>query len=229
MAIAFVRTIILYFVIIIGVRLMGKRQVGELEPSELVLSLLIADLAAVPMQDFGIPLLSGIIPILTLLAVTMILSVLTMKSISLRVLLCGRPSIVVRDGKPVQNEMRRARFTVDELMEELRMKGCSDLSKIKYAILETNGQLSVLLCTEQQPATLSALGVVPQERGLPLTIISDGRVLERNLRLSGHDTVWLNDQIASFGCAGTPDVFLMTVDELGGIYFCPREEKEGQR
>ena len=119
MIIAFLRTIILYLLIIVGIRLMGKRQVGELEPSELVLDLIIADLAAVPMQDFGIPLLSGIIPILTLLSVTMVLSVLTMKSVKFRAIVCGRPSIIVENGRLNQQEMRRNRFTVDELNEEL--------------------------------------------------------------------------------------------------------------
>ena len=153
MVIAFLRTIILYLFIIVGIRLMGKRQVGELEPSELVLALLIADLAAVPMQDFGIPLLTGIIPILTLLCLTMALSVLTMKSVRFRAVLCGRPSIIVENGKLHQREMQKNRFTVDELMEELRMKGITDLNSIKYAILETNGQISVLPYAAQQPVT----------------------------------------------------------------------------
>ena len=140
----FLRTIILYILITAGVRLMGKRQVGELEPSELVLSLIIADLASVPMQDYGIPLLTGVVPIITLLSLTMILSVLTMKSIRFRALMCGRPSIMVQNGALNQREMSRNRLTVDELLEELRGKGYTDLSQIKYAILETNGQLSVL-------------------------------------------------------------------------------------
>ena len=123
---------------------MGKRQVGELEPSELVLSLIIADLASVPMQDYGIPLLTGVVPILTLLSLTMILSVLTMKSVRFRALLCGRPSIVIQNGSLDQREMARNRLTLDELLEELRGKGYTDLSAVKYAILETNGQLSVL-------------------------------------------------------------------------------------
>ena len=131
------RTIILYILIIAGVRLMGKRQVGELEPSELVLSLIIADLASVPMQDYGIPLLTGVVPILTLLSVTMILSVLTMKSVAFRAILCGRPSMVVQNGTLDQKEMAKTRLTVDELLEELRIKGYTDISQIKYAILET--------------------------------------------------------------------------------------------
>ena len=125
------RTIILYILIIAGVRLMGKRQVGELEPSELVLSLIIADLASVPMQDYGIPLLTGIVPILTLLSVTMILSVLTMKSVRFRALLCGKPSVVVRNGAVDQREMAKNRLTVDELLEELRIQGYTDLSVVK--------------------------------------------------------------------------------------------------
>ena len=148
---ALIRTVILYILIIAGVRLMGKRQVGELEPSELVLSLIIADLAAVPMQDFGIPLLTGVIPILALLAMTMILSVMTMKSIRFRALLCGRPSVVIRRGEIDQGEMRRNRLTVDELLEELRSQGYTGPQKVEYAILETNGQLSVLPWAAEKP------------------------------------------------------------------------------
>ena len=136
MVIAFLRTIILYLFIIAGVRLMGKRQVGELEPSELVLALIIADLAAVPMQDYGIPLLSGIIPILTLLCITMIISVLTTRSVRFRAIICGRPSIIVEDGKILQKEIKKNRFTVDELMEELRLKGVTDITTVKWRILQ---------------------------------------------------------------------------------------------
>ena len=120
MVIAFLRTIILYLFIIVGIRLMGKRQVGELEPSELVLALLIADLAAVPMQDFGIPLLSGLLPILTLLALSLLLSQLSLRSLRLRALICGTPTVLIRGGKLQQDAMRKNRFTIDELMEELR-------------------------------------------------------------------------------------------------------------
>ena len=223
MVIAFFRTMILYILIIAGVRLMGKRQVGELEPSELVLSLLIADLAAVPMQDFGIPLLTGVIPILTLLCLTMILSVLTMKSVRFRVLLCGRPSIVIRDGALDQAEMRRNRFTVDELFEELRIQGYTDPSLIKYAILETNGQLSVLPYANQKPPTLSQLSMGTDEPGLPLILISDGHLLPDNLRRLGHDRAWLDHQLAQRRCPSPEQVFLMTADELGRVYFVPRQ------
>ena len=139
----FMRTIILYLIIIVGFRLMGKRQVGELEPSELVLSLLIADLASVPMQDLGLPLHSGIIPILTLLSLTMALSVLTMKNMRFRVLMCGKPSIIIRDGQIDQLEMRRNRLTVDELLEELRSHGYLNPADVMYAILETIVEIGI--------------------------------------------------------------------------------------
>ena len=226
MIIAFVRTIILYLLIIAGIRLMGKRQVGELEPSELVLALIIADLAAVPMQDFGIPLLAGIIPILTLLSLTMIISVISMKSIKFRALICGRPSIIVENGTLHQLEMAKNRFTVDELMEELRMKGITDIATVKYAILETNGQISVLPFADQKPPTAKDLKVAPEELGLPAVLINDGRVLEHNLKLRGYDRNWLNTQLKAHKVKDPKEVYLLTVDELGRIYFAPREEEK---
>lgn len=224
MIIAVIRTIILYLLIILGIRLLGKRQIGELEPSELVLSLIIADLAAVPMQDFGIPLLMGLIPILTLLCLSAILSGLTVRSIRFRALLCSRPSIVVQDGKVLSKELNKNRFTVDELMEELRMAGITDLSSVKYAVLETTGRISVLPYVQDQPVTPRAMGLKPREGGLPITIISDGRVLRRNLRARNLSQSWLDQELASRGMKSPREVFLLTVDEGGKVYFSPKEE-----
>lgn len=226
MVIAFIRTIILYLLIIAGVRLMGKRQVGELEPSELVLALLIADLAAVPMQDFGIPLISGVIPILTLLSMTMIFSMLSMKSVRFRALLCGRPSIIVENGKLHQREMAKNRFTVDELMEELRMKGVTDISTVKYAILETNGQLSVLPYADQKPPAAKDMALSPEEGGLPIVIINDGHILEHNLKTRGYDLNWLEKQLEQRGVKKAEEVYLLTADEQGRVYFAPKEDKK---
>ena len=223
MVIAFLRTVILYLLIIAGIRLMGKRQVGELEPSELVLALIIADLAAVPMQDFGIPLLTGIIPILTLLCITMALSVLTMKNVKFRAIVCGRPSIIVENGTLHQREMQKNRFTVDELMEELRMKGITDLSTVKYAILETNGRLSVLPYANQLPVTAEQMNVTPEDVGLPVVVINDGRVIERNLHTRGLDRNWLDKQLAQHKRKQPSDVFLLTVDEQNRVYFVAKE------
>ena len=208
---AVVRTIILYLLIILGIRLMGKRQIGELEPSELVLSLIIADLAAVPMQDFGIPLIMGIIPILTLLCLSAILSVLTVKSI--------------RDGKILTREMVKNRFTVDELMEELRMAGVTDLSTVKYAVLETTGRISVLPYAEHQPVTVRDMGLKVKEAGLPVIVVSDGRVLSHNLKTRNLSMRWVKEQMGSRGVQDIRQVFLMTVDEADNVYFVKKEEK----
>ena len=197
---------------------------GELEPSELVLSLIIADLASVPMQDYGIPLLTGIVPILTLLSVTMILSVLTMKSVRFRAILCGRPSMVIRNGMVDQREMAKNRLTVDELLEELRIQGYTDLSTVKYAILETNGQLSVLPYANQKPPTARDMKVSVEEGGLPRVVVSDGKLLERNLKALGHDRPWLDRQLSQRGCRDLSKVFLLLVDESDAVYFA---EKDG--
>lgn len=218
MFVVLIRTVVLYLLIIVGIRLLGKRQVGELEPSELTLALIIADLASVPMQDNGIPLLSGLIPIIVLLAVATILSVLSAKSIRFRALLCGRPSVVIQDGLVLEGELRKNRLTVDELMEELRNQGHTDFQSIKFAILETNGQLSVLPYAGQKPPTAAQLGLTPQEPGMPVILISDGRLLDQNLKSRGYERKWLDKQLAARGLSSPEQVFLLTVDQLGGIY-----------
>ena len=209
----------------VGLRLMGKRQIGELEPSELVLTLIISDLAAVPMQDFGIPLSRGVIPIIALLCVTLLLSIFTVKSIRFRAFICGRPSIVIKDGKLCQQEMLKNRFTLDELSEELRVQGYSDISKVKYAILETNGQLTVLLNAEEQPVTAVQMGLTPEEPGLPAIIISDGRLLEDNLKKRGLDDKWLEKQLEHNHVRRVKDVFILSVDEQGTVFFAEKEKK----
>ncbi len=220
----FARTIILYVIIIVGIRLMGKRQVGELEPSELVLSLLIADLASVPMQDVELPLHTGVVPMLTLLAITMAMSVLTVKSIRFRTLLCGQPSIVIKGGKIVQREMAKTRLTIDEVLEELRSQGYTDLSTIAYAILETNGMLSVLPYANQKPPSALDLGVQVSDGGLPQILISDGNLIAKNLAMQNHDIPWIEDKIAQLGIAQIKDIFLMTIDESGAIYYALKEK-----
>ena len=223
MFVVLIRTIILYLLIIVGLRLLGKRQLGELEPTELTLTLIIADLASVPMQDNGIPLLAGLIPIIVLLCLATILSVLSVKSIGFRTLLCGRPSVVITDGVIVERELRRNRLTVDELLEELRIQGYSDLTNIKFAVLETNGQLSVLLRASQLPVTAAQMKIKPRETGLPVIVISDGRLLSRALSEQGRSEKWLYRQLASHGLTSPKQVFLLTVDQLGNTYCVPKE------
>ena len=225
MATAFLRTIILYFLIMVGLRLMGKRQIGELEPSELVLTMMRSDLATVPMQDFGIPLLSGVIPILTLLSLSMLLSQLSLCSIRFRRLLCGSPTVLIDRGKLRQDAMRKNRFTIDELLEELRGQGISNLNDVKYAILENSGQLSILPWPEVQPPSAKDLGTeVTDSVSLPIILINDGRVIARNLEQCGKSEEWLQKQVQKQGLASCREVFLLTLDSGDKIYCLPKEK-----
>jgi len=226
MTTAFFRTVILYLILMVGLRLMGKRQIGELEPSELVLTLIISDLAAVPMQDFGIPLVNGVFPIVTLLCLSLLLSFFSLKSIRFRGLVCGHPTVIVREGKVLQQNMARNRFTVDELYEQLRSQGYSDLSSIKYAILETSGQVSVLPYTRESPITPRGMGLESQDDvTLPILLINDGHIMSNNLRASGYDQNWLDKQLRERRLTSPRQVFLMTVDETGCVVCVAKEEK----
>ncbi len=222
MLISFLRTMVLYFVLVLTVRLMGKRQIGEMEPAEFVVTMLIANLAAIPMQDIAIPLFSGLVPILVILGIELILSVLTMRSIKIRKLLCGKPVILIENGKILEENLTATRVNLDELTAHLREKDIFDLAQIKYAILETNGQLSTLLYEEYLPVTPKDTGMSVGESGLPVTIVSSGRVLEENLRLTGLDTNWLKKELKKRSST-IRSTLLMTVDSTGKIYHAPRE------
>ncbi len=221
---AFSRTIILYLLIMAGMRLMGKRQIGELEPSELVLTMMISDLAAVPMQDFGIPLLAGLIPILTLLSLSMLLSQLSLHHLRFRRFLCGTPAVLIKAGKLQQEAMRKNRITLDELLEELRGQGYSSIQDVKYAVLENSGRLSVLPWTAHQPPTTSQLGLELQDDvTLPVILVNDGRVISRNLTACGRDEAWLRKELSRQEISSLQQVFLLTLDERGNV-FCVRKE-----
>jgi uncharacterized membrane protein YcaP (DUF421 family) len=224
MATALFRTVILYLILVAGLRLSGKRQIGELEPIELVLTMLLSDLASVPMQDFGIPLLHGIIPIVTLLSLSTLLSYASLRSVRFRELVCGRPAVIIRDGRIQQEAMRRNRLTLDELLEELRFQGISDLDDVKYAVWETGGQLSVLLRSDRQPVTPAQLGLsVEDDTVLPTVIINDGRVLRQSLHRAGLDESWLRRQLRTHGAATAADVYLLMVDGRCGVTCVMRE------
>ena len=224
MATAFFRTIILYLLLIVGLRLTGKRQIGELEPIELVLTMLLSDLASVPMQDFDSPLINGVVPILTLLALTTLLSYISFRSGRFRSLICGEPAIVVRCGRLQQRAMRHNRMTVDELMEELRGQGVTNLKDVKYAVLETSGQLSVLLRADVQPATPKQMGLkVDDDVFLPVIIIDNGRLMGKNLQKMGLDDKWLQKQLKAHKAHRVQDVFLMTVDRGGSVVLAKKE------
>ena len=218
MLISLIRTIILYLILIITVRLMGKRQIGEMEPSEFVVTMLIANLAAIPMQDSAIPLFSGLIPILVVLSVELILAVLSIKLIRMRRLLCGKPVILIENGVMLQENLRRTRINLDELTGQLREQGILDLSTVQYAILETNGQISTFLYAKNSPAPAKDAGLSPKDTSLPYTIVSDGRLLRENLQLTQRTEQWLHETLRQYGCP-LREVFLLTVDGRGQTYF----------
>ena len=225
MAVVLVRTLVIYFTLLLAMRLMGKRQLGEMELSEFVLAAMIADLASNPLQDMGVPLLNGLVPIATLFCCEVLIAGITLKSVRLRSVIFGKPSILIRRGKILQEEMFKNRFTLDELMQELRSQSINDLSEIEYGILETNGRLSVILFPAQRPATGAQLGLAPEEGGYPSILISDGRVLDANLRRLGLERGWLDRQLKDHGVRSPEQVYLLTATETGKVYFAKKEER----
>ena len=223
---AFFRTVALYLLLMVGLRLTGKRQLGQMEPTELVLMMLLSDLAAVPMQDFGIPLLHGAVPIITLLGLSTLISAICIRHIRFRDLVCGSPTIVIREGVIQQREMARNRLTVDELLEELRLQGVLSPSQVKYAVLETGGQLSVMLRADQQPVTPQQMALpVEDDVHLPVVIVSDGHLLEKNMAKLSLDEKWLQRQLQRHGLAHHKQVFLLTVDGTGQVELTKKEGK----
>lgn len=225
MAVITVRTIIVFLCILAAMRLMGKRQLGQLELSELVVAVLISDLAAMPLQDLGIPLLNGLVPVVILFSCELLISWLSLKSPGFRRLCFGKPSILMRDGKILARELSKNRFSLDELCEELRGKGVTDLRTVSCAILETDGTLNVLLRAECQPPTASQLGVQTPEPGLPTALISDGQVETANLRLLGLSQSWLLQELKRRGYTAPEQVYYMNLDGAGGIYLQGKEPK----
>ena len=220
---SYLRTILLYLILLVCVRLLGKRQIGQMEASEFVVAMLVADLASIPMQDVSIPLYTGLVPILTVLGAEMVLSSLSLRSIKLRKLLCGKPVILIENGRIIQNNLRRTRVTIDELMGHLREKDILDVRTVQYAILETNGNLSVFPYPAEVAPSAKDLNVHPKDRYLPVTIVSDGHLMEENLALSGRDRDWLLKTLGDYRAtvAGT---WLLTVDKTGHILWLGKEE-----
>lgn len=225
MLISFVRTLILYFLIVSIMRLMGKRQIGELQPSELVVALVIADLAAVPMADVGIPLLYGIIPILTLFICEELLSYISLKSQRARGIICGTPSILIEKGVIVQKELNRLRYNLNDLLEQLRLKDYHNLEDVEYAILETCGKLSVIPKLDKTPITAGDMNIQLNYTGLPATLIIDGRINSENLKLMGLDEAWLNEQLKLNNIKSAKYVFFAYVNEDKTFRFQVKDKK----
>ncbi len=223
MAISFGRAVFLYLMLILMVRLMGKRQVGQMEPSEFVVTMLMADLASIPMDDPSVPLHRGLIPMAAVLGTELLLSVLSMDSVGLRRLLCGKPVILIENGRLIQRNLRRTRITADELSGHLRIKDILDITSVQYAILETNGELSVFPWPQYRPATAEESGIQAEKQSLPVTLIEDSRLLRQNLAISGKDEKWLKKTLSRHK-SSIKDTFLLTVDGSNKVVWIPKEE-----
>ena len=222
MIVSYVRTLILYSLLILVIRLMGKRQIGQMEPSEFVVTMLVANLASIPMQDDGVPLFFGMIPIITVLGMELVLSAVSLKSIRLRRLLCGKPVILVENGKILQANLRKTRVTMDELTGLLRLKDVLDLRSVHYAILETNGNLSVFPYPQEKPASAADAGISVRAQYLPFTLVCDGFLLKENLAKAKKDTLWVQKVLQERG-ATLEQTWLLTVDQADKIVFYRKE------
>lgn len=222
MLITFIRAMILYIVVLIVMRLMGKREIGQLQPFELAIAIMIADLAAVPMSELGIPLTNGIIPILALLVIYMIISVLNMKSIKFRKVISGQPSLLIYRGRIDEKILRKERITINELQERLRVDNIFNLSEVEYAILETNGEVTVIQKPEKRNVIVEDLNINPEYEGIPYDLVVDGKIMEENLKAIGRDRNWLEKQLKKFDTKPS-NTLIATIDGKGD-FFCQKKE-----
>lgn len=217
------RTLLVYAALIGGLRFTGKRQLGELSTSEFAVTILVSELASVPLQDPAIPLLGGIVPLVTLLAVEVLLSCLCRRSIRFRRLLCGNPCMVIRDGKFDPDMLRLLRLSPEDVLEGLRMAGVALVSDVRCGIIETNGQLSVLPYADKQPLTPSDLGKHPKDAGMARVLIFEGKIRRGVLRQLGKDEAWLLRTCRARGIHAPENVFLLTLDDCGNLFVQTRE------
>lgn len=223
MLINFVRAIIIYLIVLIVMRLMGKREIGQLQPFELAISIMIADLASIPMTDPGVPIFNGIVPILGLLAMHLVITVLNIKSVRIRKITCGKPTVLVYRGKIDEEALKRERFTISELQERLRVKDVFNLGDVEFAILETNGEISVIQKPNKRNSIPEDFGIMPEYEGMPYDLIVDGKIMSENLNKIGKDEKWLYKQVVKFKT--TPENVLIATMDGKGNFFCQEKEK----
>ena len=225
MLIIFIRSILLYIIVLVVMILMGKREIGQLQPFELAISIMIADLASTPMADTGIPITNGIIPILALLVMHLVISILNIKSIKARQILCGKPSILIYRGKINEKNLKKERFTVNELEERLRGNNIVNIGDVEYAILETSGQITVIQKPNKRTTIPEDFGIEPEYEGIAYDLVVDGKVMYENLKILKKDYDWLKKQVNKFGIL-PEQALLVTIDGKGN-FFCQEKEEKG--
>ena len=218
MLIVFVRSLLLYAVLAVTIRIMGKRQIGQLQPFEFVIAVLIAELAGIPMSDTDIPLANGLVAILTLMISQVTLAYITLKSNRARGIICGTPSILIEKGKIMEKEMRRLRYNINDLIEQLRLNGYPNIADVDFAILETDGQLSVIPKPAKRPVVAEDLNITSRYEGLPLSVVLDGHILKNDLEKLGLTEEWLVDQLKRAGYQDTSQVLFACIDDSGRLF-----------
>lgn len=204
-------------------RLMGKREIGQLQPFELAIAIMIADLASIPMTATGVPISNGIIPILGLLLMHLVISLLNIKSNKAREIICGKPSILIYRGKINEQALKKERFTINELQERLRGNNIVNLGDVEYAILETNGQVTVIQKPEKRNTIPADFNIIPEYEGIPYDLVVDGKIMHKNLKQIGKDIIWLKREVGKFHIK-PEDALIVTLDGKGQI-FCQKKEK----
>ncbi len=224
MLIGIVRTIILYLIIVLVLRVMGKRQIGQLQPFELVIILMISELAVIPSQDSGIPLVAGLFPVLILLLLGLAISEIALKYEKARGIICGKPTILINKGQILEAELRKLRYNLSDLLEQLRAKNLPNIADVEYAILETNGQLSVIPKTGKRPVNTQDLKLQVIAEGLPLALIMDGKLQQKNLEKSGVNIQWLNKELTKANVPDIKKVFFASIDSQRKLYIQPKAD-----
>lgn len=226
MLVNFFRAIIIYIFVLVVMRLMGKREIGQLQPFELAISIMIADLASIPMSDVGIPILNGLIPILGLLVMHLIISILNMKSLYFREVVCGKPSILIYRGKIDEKILKKERFTINELEERLRANNIFNIGDVEYAILETSGQISVIPKPEKRNVEIRDFNIKPEYEGISYDLVIDGVVMKENLKKLGKNEKWLENQMKKFNLK-PKEALVATIDGEGN-FFCQAKERKNK-
>ena len=224
MLLTFVRTIILYILVLIVMRFMGKREIGQLQPFELAISIMIADLATLPMAEPGIPITNGVIPILGLLVMHLIISIINMKSLRAREIICGKPSILIYRGKIQEDNMKKERFTINELEERLRGDNVFDIGDVEYAILETSGQISVIQKPNRRTTIPEDFGINPPYEGISYDLVIDGKIMKANLEKLDKDYNWLIKQVEPFGIK--PEEALVVTINGDNSFYCQAKKRK---
>ena len=222
MLITFFRSIVLYIIVLIVMRLMGKREIGQLQPFELAISIMIADLATIPMTEIGIPIFNGIIPILGLLLMHLIISIINLKSLKGREIICGKPTILIYRGKIDEKALKKERFTINELQEKLRGNNIVNLGDVEYAILETSGEVTIIQKPEKRGTIPEDFNIKPDYEGIPYDLVIDGKIMNQNLKILGKNYSWLKKQVEKFGIK-PEEALVVTIDGKGQI-FCQKKE-----